>query len=110
MSISDQPALRGRRAICALIVAGAACLALLAGPPGARAIVFLDDEPAELPDFDSRTAVVEPSQAQLDAVSALGANATWNNFGTPQSLVKYGGFLASDIQAADAGSAVQSWL
>ncbi len=110
MSISDQPALRGRRAICALAVAGAACLALLAAPPGGRAIVFLDDEAVQLPDFDSRTAVVDPTQAQLDAVYALGASATWNSFGTPQSLVKSGGFLATDVQAADAGSAVEAWL
>ena len=110
MSITDQPALRGRRAICALAVAGAACLALLAAPPGGRAIVFLDDEAVQLPDFDSRTAVVEPTAAQLDAVSALGASATWNSFGTPQSLVKSGGFLATDVQGADAASAVQAWL
>ena len=44
----------------------------------------------ESEDFDSRTATVAPSAAQLDAVGALGAQASWTRFGTPQSLYSHG--------------------
>ena len=44
-------------------------------------------------------------EAQLAAVDAMGAKATWSQFGTPATLIKYGGSLASGIQAADAEAA-----
>ena len=54
----------------------------------------------ELSDLDTRTATIAPSPAQLDAVAALGATARWTDFGTAQSLIRQGGFLASGIHAA----------
>jgi extracellular elastinolytic metalloproteinase len=48
-------------------------------------------------DFDARVGSVAPSAEQQAIVSALGAHVTWNRFGTPQSLIKYGGFLATGL-------------
>ena len=64
----------------------------------------------EFADFDSRTATVGPTDAQLAAVEALGATALWNEFGTPQSLIKHGGFLATGIDARDAVTAARAWI
>jgi extracellular elastinolytic metalloproteinase len=49
------------------------------------------------PDLDARTGTVAPTAGQKDIVSSLGAHATWNRFGTPQSLIKYGGYLATGL-------------
>ena len=61
-------------------------------------------------DFDARTGHVNPSSAQVSAVNALGAKVTWNKFGTPASLIKYGGFLATGLGGATAADAARSWL
>ncbi len=52
---------------------------------------------SSLRDIDTRTGTVLPSGAQLSAVSAMGATARWNRFGTPQSMIKYGGYLATGL-------------
>jgi hypothetical protein len=64
---------------------------------------------AGLADFDSRTAFVLPSQAQLDAVGALGATARWNAFGTPASLINHEGFLGS-APGEDPAAAARGWV
>ena len=64
----------------------------------------------DLADLDTRTASIAPSQAQLDAVADLGAVARWTDFGTPESLIRYGGFLAEGIQADSAAEAALSFL
>ena len=108
MSVSiASAARRARLARTAFIVVLAA--AALALPSASFAIVNLDDDTA-LEDFDSRTASVAPSDARLGAVDALGAKATWSSFGTPTTLIKYGGYLATGIQAPDAESAARTWL
>jgi len=91
-------------------VVAACALFALALPAGGLAIVNLDDD-AGLADFDTRTASVAPTDAQTAAVDALGANATWSQFGTPATLLKRGGGnLATGIQAADAERAARAWL
>src|SRR5438093_3253957 len=65
------------------------------------------DDP--LPDFDARSGTVLPTSAQLRIVSRLGAAATWSRFGTPQSLLKYGGYLATGV-SGDAVSAALAWI
>ena len=77
-----------------------ALLGLLALLPATPALAFANfrDEPQGLADLDARTGTVLPTAAQKQIVSSLGANATWNRFGTPQSLIKYGGFLATGPQ------------
>ena len=74
---------------------------------------FQVDGPAQeegLPDLDTRTSSIAPSQAQLDAVADLGAVARWTDFGTPESLIRHGGFLAEGIQAESAAEAARSFL
>jgi hypothetical protein len=53
--------------------------------------------------------MVSPTAGQRQAVSALGAHATWNQFGTPRSLIRYGGFLGT-VQAPSAARAARLWL
>ena len=70
----------------------------------------IEGEPAPLPDIDTREARIAPTQAQLDAVAQLGASASWTDFGTAQSLIRYGGFLASGIDAPSPEAAALSFV
>jgi extracellular elastinolytic metalloproteinase len=40
----------------------------------------------------------------------MGAEATWNDFGTPASLIKYGGYLATGLSGPDAATVARSWV
>jgi hypothetical protein len=53
-------------------------------------------------DADSRTGSVAPTAAQRATVAGLHASVRWNQFGTPESLIRTGGPLATGIS----GSAV----
>jgi extracellular elastinolytic metalloproteinase len=108
MSMHPAPAARGAKGVRAAILVACAFV-FLALPNGGLAIVNLDEGDG-LADYDSRTAFVQPTDAQLEAVDALGASATWSQFGTPSTLIKRGGYLATGIQAADAESAARAWL
>ena len=82
-------------------VATAAALALLALLPATPALAIgdiLDNQRAK-PDLDARAGNVAPTATQQQIVSSLGANATWNQFGTPQSLIKYGDYLATGLSS-----------
>src|SRR6185369_11326719 len=70
---------------------------MLAGASSAFAQARILDVHQGLADFDSRTARVAPTAAQRAMVTSLGARATWNAFGTPLSLIKYGDFLATGL-------------
>ncbi len=50
-----------------------------------------------LDDLDNRTGKVAPSSAARSRVDALGAEAQWNQFGTPSSLIKFRGYLATGL-------------
>ena len=65
---------------------------------------------AGLPDFDARTGSVAPTSTQLAIVSNLGATAQWNEFGTPKSLIKHGGYLATGLGGDSAVTAARSWI
>jgi hypothetical protein len=65
--------------------------------------------PEQLPDYDSRASVA-PTAEQLAAANALGANVSWSRFGTAASVIKYGGYVTTGLQAPDAASAARSWL
>ena len=109
MSDHLAPAVRGVRGARAAVLAACALFAL-ALPTGALAVVNLDDD-AGLADFDTRTASVAPTDAQVAAVDAIGANVTWSQFGTPATLLKRtGGNLATGVQGADAEAAARNWL
>ncbi len=62
-----------------------------------------------LDDFDSRTDLLSPTSAQLTAVDQMDARATWNRFGTPQSLIGLSGDLASGY-SLDPATAARDWL
>jgi extracellular elastinolytic metalloproteinase len=60
-------------------------------------------------DADYRTGALAPTAAQLRAVAAMGATATWNRFGTPATLIRADGVLASGL-SADAVTAARGFL
>lgn len=91
------------------VIAFAMIAAMLAGAASAFAQARILDIHQGLVDFDSRTARVAPSGAQQTIVANLGAKATWNAFGTPQSLIKYGDFLATGLNG-DAVTAAREWI
>lgn len=62
-----------------------------------------------LPDLDARTGRVQPTSQQLNMVSDSGETARWNQFGTPQSLIKYGGYLATGL-GGDPVTAARSFI
>ena len=61
-------------------------------------------------DLDARKASVAPTGAQQDIVNALDAQARWNEFGTPRSLIRDGGFLATGIKAGNAEAAARAFV
>src|SRR5712691_12788661 len=89
----------------ALALAGA----IVASPTVAWGQAQIFEVQQGLPDFDSRSAVVPPTSQQLAVVSNLGASATWNQFGTPQSLINYGGYLATGL-SGDPATAALGWI
>jgi hypothetical protein len=92
------------------LAAGALGASLLLQPVEAHAVgapVVAAHE--GLSDFDARTGFVLPTQAQRDAVAALGASVRWNAFGTPASLLNPGGFLGN-APGTDAAVASREWL
>src|SRR5260370_1308790 len=92
----------------ALVAIGFAVLMLLM-PSSALGQAQILEVHEGLADLDARTGVVQPTSQQLTAVSNLGASATWNQFGTPQSLIKYDGSLASGL-SGDPVAAALSWI
>ncbi|MEP6994909.1 MAG: M36 family metallopeptidase [Acidobacteriota bacterium] len=83
--------------------------ALLLDPAAAFGVGKILDVHQGLPDFDSRAGQsVAPSAQAVSIVSTLGAHATWNEFGTPKSLIKYGGYLAS--VSGTPATAARAWI
>ncbi|MFL6006849.1 MAG: M36 family metallopeptidase [Gaiellaceae bacterium] len=85
-----------------------AVFAVLPAAP-ALAIANVRDSQQGLPDVDARTGAVVPTSAQTQLASSLGAHATWNRFGTPQSLIHYGGYLATGL-SGDPVAAAKSFI
>src|SRR5215470_16843130 len=88
----------GRRRLRAgaLAVVALAVLALVQTGPALAVADVLDAQQGK-PDLDARVGSVAPTSAQQQLVSSLGAHVTWNRFGTPGSLIKYGGYLATGL-------------
>jgi extracellular elastinolytic metalloproteinase len=83
---------------------------LLAVPATGGAVANIEEvTPQYLPDYDSRDTVA-PSDDQLAAAAALHATVDWNQFGTPSSVLKFGGYVASGISAPDAAAAARQFL
>ncbi len=75
-------------------------------PSGAN---WLLDVHEGLPDFDTRTSRLSPSAQQLALADSLGATVRWNAFGTPQSMIKYGDYLATGL-SGDAVSVARAFV
>src|SRR3954470_14605456 len=100
---------RRRGAHRALLVAATAA-AVLSMPAVAAAVVDLEaGGPAALPDVDTRP-VVAPTDAQRDAARATGAEVEWGRSGTPSSVFRTSGPVASGVPGGDATSAARTWL
>src|SRR5215210_650808 len=61
-------------------------------------------------DFDARTGRSAPTAVQKALVRRLGATATWNRFGTPQTLMRRKGYLATGVAGRTAAGAARAWL
>jgi extracellular elastinolytic metalloproteinase len=60
-------------------------------------------------DLDARVGSVAPTAAQRSTANSLGAHVTWNRFGTPASLIKYGGNLATGLSGTPVNAA-RNWI
>ncbi len=104
MFTTDQHRRRSPRARVGTLVAAALSFALA----GFAVEPVLDVHNA-LPDLDTRVGSLPPSGAALAIVSSLGARAEWNRFGTPASVVKHGGYLATGLSGSPV-TAARNWI
>jgi extracellular elastinolytic metalloproteinase len=98
-----------RLRLFALATVTFATVALAASPASFGQAQILDVHEG-LGDFDARGGSVAPTAAQQAAVDAMGAEVRWNQFGTPKTLVRHGGYLATGLAAPSAASAARAWL
>src|SRR4051812_11342392 len=61
-------------------------------------------------DIEVAGPAVAPTAAQRTAVGKLGARVEWNRYGTPSTLIKPGGHVATGVTGASAVEAARSWL
>jgi hypothetical protein len=95
-----------------LCVPAAAVLNLIAMlvPSSGQAVVRIDEIHGGLADYDAREGAVQPTGYQLAAVSRMGASASWNRFGTPQSMFSRRGALARGLRGPNAAAVARTWL
>jgi len=102
---------RGHRMTRILLAAVAAVTLLAVTMPGAvlgvGQILDVHDSGGNV---DRRSGAVQPSAAQQAAAADLGATVRWNKFGTPRSLIRHGGFLATGLSGPDAATVARSWI
>ena len=90
-------------------VVGALMLCGLVLPPLSSGVGDINEVHSQLPAIDTRTATVEPTAAQVEQAASLGA-VRWNQFGTPQSLIRHGGFVSTGVAGETAAAAARGWL
>jgi extracellular elastinolytic metalloproteinase len=101
---------RGRTGIGRLLLP-VVLLAFAASIPSASfAVADVRESGDQVTDFDARRGAVAPTRAQRALVRNLGASATWNRFGTPASLIRYGRYLATGVKGRTAAAAARRWL
>ncbi|MCA1593627.1 MAG: M36 family metallopeptidase [Acidobacteria bacterium] len=96
-------------ATCVCAITMAFVVMLFLAPVSVVAQLNLWDAPQGLPDLDNRAGRLTPTAEQLALVNSLGAKAEWNKFGTVQTMLKYGGFLATGL-SGDPVSAAREWI
>ena len=80
-------------------------------PASAFANAELREHQHAVSDLDVRVGTVGPTAAQREAAAELGeVTLRWNRFGTPQSLVRHGGYLARNVQGDNAVAAARNWV
>jgi extracellular elastinolytic metalloproteinase len=82
---------------------------MLLQPSSAFGQAQILDVHKKAPDVDTRQGRIEPTASQKSIVSNLGAEARWNRFGTPHSLIKHGGYLATGL-TGDPVTAARNWI
>jgi extracellular elastinolytic metalloproteinase len=100
--------MRGRTSalLAALVAAGATLF--FAAP--AFAVVGGVSDQSGLKDLDIRSATVSPTAVQESAAHDLGASVQWNAYGTPSSIMRAGGFVATGVAGSSAVAGAQNWL
>lgn len=94
-----------------LATAATAAAAVLLAPAILLGAGLTNDVRQGLQDFDVREGQSVPPSAQaLSIVAGLSGKASWNSFGTPRSLVRHGGYLATGLTGADAASVARAWI
>ncbi|MPZ71209.1 MAG: hypothetical protein GEU71_17030, partial [Actinobacteria bacterium] len=93
----------------AMALIGAQLLSSAPSALGANETYGFQGETGRAEDVDARRGSVTPGSRQLAMVKAMGATARWNDFGTPHSLIKHGGYLASGL-SSNAVKAARSWV
>jgi extracellular elastinolytic metalloproteinase len=93
------------------IVAAFALLALALPPIGSSIVNIEGVTNDQLPDYDSRGEVTATEDdAPAAGAAAVGVHVTWNSLGTPSSMIRYGGYLKTGIQARSADAAARTWV
>jgi len=106
--MEGSPRRAARRArILPLLIAALTLFVLT--PSSALAIGQILDIHEGLPDVDNRAGNLAATAGQLSRVSALGATARFNEFGSVQMLSKPGGYLATGL-AADPEQAARQFI
>src|SRR5918995_1948513 len=78
--------------------------------PAGSAWGVVDHHSGGRADIEVAGPAVAPTAAQRASVEDIGARAEWNRFGTPSSLIKAGGYLATGVAGASAVEAARNWL
>ena len=95
-------------ALLALVISSLP-VAASAGQASRGAAPAFQGESGRLPDLDRRGGRVQPSARQRSLVAGRRAEARWNAFGTPRSLIRHGAALAG-ATAGDPAAAARGWL
>jgi len=96
-------------ALLALVIASLPAAGASSGQAAQGAAPAFQGESGELPNLDRRSGRVQPTTRQRSLVAGKQADARWNAFGTPRSLVRHGAALAGATSGGPAAAA-RGWL
>jgi extracellular elastinolytic metalloproteinase len=100
----------GRRRFRSFVLPAALLVLAATVPSASFAVGDVHEHAHELVDFDARTGKVAPTAAQRALVRNLRASASWNRFGTPQTLIRNGTHLAKGVRGKTRAAAARRWL
>jgi extracellular elastinolytic metalloproteinase len=79
-------------------------------PASALPVAQISEEFTEIADFDSRSGMVAPTNAQRAHARKIKAKVRWGQFGTPASVARSGKFLARGVRGKTAAAAARWYL